>query len=93
MKRVELVANRSVQEDLVRAIETALPEIRYTLIPTAHGRGTGDWKLGTTVWPEENFVWFSYVEDGEAEVIKGLVAESKALYPREGIRVFSVTAD
>ena len=90
MKRLEIIANQSVQEELLGRIEAAVPTVRYTLIPTAHGRTPEDRKLGTTVWPEENFVWFSYLEDTEAEVVLGLVAEAKVQYPREGIKVFAV---
>jgi len=93
MKRLEIIANRSVQEELIEAIEAAVPAIRYTVLSSAHGRGTDDWKLGTTVWPEENFLWFAYLADDEARAIFAVVADAKARYPREGIRAFSVTAD
>ncbi len=93
MKRVEIIANQSVREELLTRLEESIPGLRYTLVPTAQGRGLEDRKLGTTVWPEQNFVWFSYLEDGQAAAVVSLVAEAKVLYPREGIRVFTITAD
>jgi len=93
MKRLEIIANQSVQEDLITALEGGIPGFQYSLIPTVYGRGPEDWKLGTTVWPEENFVLFAYVDDEVAVQAKALVANLKAQYPREGIKVYSVAAD
>jgi hypothetical protein len=93
MKRLELIANNSVREDVIQTLETEIPGLRYTLIPVAHGRGPSDWKLGTTVWPEENFVLFTYQPDEIAERIQTLVAELKTRFPREGITVWTVRAE
>lgn len=93
MKRLEIIANQSVREDLIESLETQIPGFQYSLLPTVHGRGPEDWKLGTTVWPEENFVLFAYVDDEVAAVAKTLVANLKARYPREGVKVYSLTVD
>ncbi len=93
MKRVEIVANRSVQEDVVAALETGIPKLCYTLIPVAHGRGPEDWKLGTVIWPEENFVLFTYQEEINAAEVVRIVRDLKKQFPSEGIKVWTVTAD
>ncbi len=93
MKRLELIANKSVQEEVVRTLEAGVRGLRYTLIPVAHGRGPDDWKLGTTVWPEENFVLFTYQDDKIIEAILELVASLKKQFPREGITVWTMGAD
>ena len=92
MKRIEIIANLSVQEDLVMKLEEAVSCFQYTVLPVVHGRGLSDRKLGTTVWPEENFVLFSYLEESDADKALGAVAEVKVRYPREGIKVFVLTA-
>ena len=92
MKRIELIANRSVQEDALTALEVGLG-IQYTLVPVVHGHGPDDWKLGTTVWPEENFMLISYLDDEMALKVKLTVAALKKQYPNEGIKLFIMTVD
>ena len=60
--RIEIIANQSVQEDITELLELEIPEIEYTVIPTVHGRGRRTKKLGTSTWPEQNFVLFSYLD-------------------------------
>jgi len=93
MKRLELIANQSVQEDVVKAFEAGVPGLRYTIIPVAHGRGPEDWKQGTTVWPEENFVLFTYQPDEVVATLVGLVDGLKAQFPREGITVWTMKVE
>jgi hypothetical protein len=46
-------------------------------------------KLGDTVWPEQNFMLFSYVEDEEtAKKIKAIITAISQKFPREGISSF-----
>jgi hypothetical protein len=93
MTRLEIVANQSVQEEVVTTLKTAVPGITYTLIPVAHGRGGEDWRLGTTVWPEENFVLFTYQDDGVVELLRLLLVDLKTRFPREGMKWWSVRAE
>jgi len=93
MKRLEIIANQSVQEDIVSTLESRVAEFQYSLLPVVHGRGPSDWKLGTTVWPEANFLLFCYLEDDKAEQVKALMAEIKVAYPKEGIKVYTLTVD
>jgi len=93
MKRLELIANKSVQEEVVQTLEAGIPGLRYTLIPVAHGRGPDDWKLGTTTWPEENFILICYQEDEVVATMLTLVAGLKAQFPQEGITVWTTRAE
>ena len=88
MYRAEIISNQSVQEDLIELLEENIPGIQYTLIPEIHGRGTKTKKLGDTIWPEMNFVLFSYVQDDEAVKVKNAVEAIKKRFPNEGISVF-----
>ena len=86
--RAEIISNQSVQEDIVERLEKALPSIEYTVIPEIHGRGQRTKKLGDTVWPEMNFVLFTYVEEEAACKIKEIVEAVKQRFPNEGISLF-----
>ena len=91
MTRLEVIANRSVQEDVIEALSKALDGLEYTVIPVAHGVGVRAKKLGTPVWPEENFVLVAYVERAEPalEALRSL----KRRFSREGISFFTVRAE
>ena len=93
MKRLEIVANQSVQEEVTQALETGLPGVTYTLIPVAHGRGGDDWRLGNTTWPEENFVLFTYQDDAVVDRALGVLRDLKTKFPREGMKWWTVRAE
>jgi nitrogen regulatory protein PII len=93
MRRIEVIANRSVQEELIEALEHALPDFFYTVVPVVHGRGRQKRRLGTATWPEENFLLLAYVRDEDRAAVGDVVASVKRKYPKEGIKVFSSPAD
>ena len=93
MKRVEIIANRSVQADLMEAFNRRGVVGRRTQLPVVHGVGGSGPRQGDHIWPEENFLLIVYCEDAEARAIAEAAAEVKKLFPDEGIRVFEVAAD
>lgn len=90
--RAEIISNQSVQEDITEALEKEIPSIQYTVIPEIHGRGSHTKKLGDTIWPEMNFVLFSYVEEADARKVKEVVEKVKQRFPNEGISLFFTKA-
>jgi hypothetical protein len=92
MKRLEIFANQSVQEELVAALEAAVAGLRYTVVPDVHGRGGDDWKLGTTVWPEENFLLVCYLTDDTVSAATDAVRQVKVRYPKEGLKAYTSEA-
>lgn len=93
MIRAEIIANNSVQEDIIEVLEENVPGILYTVVPLVVGRGGADRKLGTTTWPETNFAMFSYIEDKYKRVVKACVDAVKTRFPDEGIKLFFVKAE
>lgn len=91
--RAEIISNQSVEEDIIERLEEAIPSIEYTVIPEIHGRGLRSKKLGDTVWPEMNFVLFSYVEKEDALKVKAVVEAVKNRFPNEGISLFFTKAE
>ena len=90
--RAEIISNQSVQEDITESLEKEIPSIQYTVIPEIHGRGSHTKKLGDTIWPEMNFVLFSYVEEADARKVKEVVEKVKQRFPNEGISLFFTKA-
>ena len=93
MYRIEIISNKSVEEDMTQALEEYIPGILYTVVPLAYGRGKSSYKLGTTTWPETNFVLTSYIDDSALETAKAVVRAIKEKFPDEGIKMFAVAAE
>jgi hypothetical protein len=92
MQRLEIIANRSVEEDLFDLFRRKDLSPFYTKLPEAQGVGDSGPRMGDHVWPEENFLMIVYCEDEEAAALQAAVGELKELFPDEGIRLFAVEA-
>ena len=90
MYRVEIISNKSVEDDVTEALEYYVKDIMYTILPLAYGKGGDDRKMGTNTWPETNFVLVSYVADDEIETVKKVIKAVKEKFPKEGIKCFIV---
>jgi hypothetical protein len=86
MKRMELMANKSVEEEIIGALEAGVHDFYYTLLPLVHGRGKTQYRLSTPTWPETNFLLISYVDDEDAGMAKAVVVEIKKRFSNEGIK-------
>ncbi|MBQ5537103.1 MAG: hypothetical protein IIU02_04210 [Treponema sp.] len=93
MFRAEIIANNSVQDDIIEVLEENIPGILYTIQPLAHGRGGNDYKLGSGTWPETNFILVSYIEDEDKDSVRAIIAAVKKRFPDEGIKLFFVRAE
>lgn len=88
MLRAEIISNQSVQDNIIELLEQELPELEYTIIPEVNGTGKTSQKLGDVVWPEMNFILFTYVTEENAKKIKAIFNAVKQKFPREGISLF-----
>ncbi len=93
MYRAEIIANQSVQDDIIEVLEENIPNILYTIVPLVQGRGRGNYKLGSGTWPETNFLMVSYVDDEEKDDVKAVIDAVKERFPDEGIKLFFVKAE
>ncbi|MFA6856712.1 MAG: PG0541 family transporter-associated protein, partial [Treponema sp.] len=88
--QAEIIANQSVQDDIIEMLEQAVPDIQYTVIPTVTGRGGDNYKLGTTTWPEQNFMMLAYMKKEDVPMVQAAIAFLKKKFPKEGIKLFLV---
>ena len=88
MIRTEVYANRSVEEDIVEAIEGRVPGTPYSLIEDVKGRGNAGVRHGSAIWPELNILYIFYSEEEEARLIRESINFVKKAFPQEGIKVF-----
>jgi len=88
MIRVEIIANHSVEENILEALARAQVGKYYTKIPNIFGVGSSGPRMGDAVWPEENFALVIWCEKEEALAIKRVVDSVKKKFPDEGIKIF-----
>jgi hypothetical protein len=93
MNRIELIANCSVENEIIEALEKNIPDFYYTLLPQIHGRGKTKYRLGTTTWPELNFLLISYLDDMAALKARAAIQSVKERFPKEGIKLFIIEAE
>jgi len=90
VKRMELIANCSVENEIIGALEETIQEFYFTMLPQVHGRGKTKYRLGTATWPEMNFLLISYLDEEDAAKAEAAVQEVKKRFPREGIKLFVI---
>jgi len=90
MIRVEIIANHSVEENILEALKDEGVGKYYTKYPVIFGVGSSGPRMGDPVWPEENFAIVVWCEEKEARLIQQAVEGVKKQFPGEGIKVFGV---
>lgn len=90
MIRVEIIANHSVEENILEALAKEEAGKYYTKIPNILGVGACGPRMGDSVWPEENFSLVIWCEKDEAKSIKKAITAVKEKFPGEGIKLFGV---
>ena len=88
MIRIEIIANQSVYSEVITNLENCVKDFMYSVIPLVHGRGTDSYKLGTTTWPETNFMLIAYAEDSAEENVRAVIEYIRKKFPTEGIKMF-----
>ena len=92
MMRLELIANHSVEENILEALGHEGVGKYYTKYPAIYGVGTSGPRMGDSIWPEENFVMVFWCEEEEARGIERAVHTVKERFPDEGVKLFGLPA-
>jgi hypothetical protein len=90
MFRIEIVANHSVEENLLEAFADEKVGKYYTKYPNVFGVGSTGPRMGDAIWPEVNFSLIIWCEEEEARGIARAVAHVKEHFPGEGIKIFGL---
>jgi hypothetical protein len=90
MIRIEIIANHSVEENILEALAKANVGKYYTKYPNIMGVGNTGPRMGDAIWPEENFAIVIWCEEEEAGAIQRAVATVKEEFPGEGIKLFGL---
>ena len=90
MIRVEIIANHSVEENILDALKFEGVGKFYTKFSSIYGVGSSGPRMGDAIWPEENFALVIWCEEEEARGIERAVAFVKSRFPDEGIKIFGL---
>ena len=90
MLRLEIIANNSVEENILDAFKAQGVGKYYTKYPGIRGVGNSGPRMGDPIWPEENFALVIFCEVEEALGIERAVAAVKKRFPNEGIKLFGI---
>jgi hypothetical protein len=90
MIRIEIIANHSVEENILEALANEGAGKYYTRYPNILGVGSSGPRMGDAIWPEENFALVIWCEEEEARAIARATASVKDRFPDEGIKVFGL---
>ena len=93
MIRVEIIANHSVEENILDALKFEGVGKYYTKYPSIFGVGSSGPRMGDAIWPEENFAMVIWCDEEEARGIKRAVSFVKDRFPDEGIKIFGLPAE
>lgn len=85
MKRLEIIGNQSIRDELISGLERSIPQIEYTLIPLVQGKGRRKRKEGTRTWPETNFYLLLLVDEAGLESSRSVLADLRRRLPNEGL--------
>ena len=88
MIRIEIIANQSVEENILESLAKEQVGKYYTKIPNIWGVGSSGPRMGDAVWPEENFSLVIWCEKEESLGIKKAIESVKEKFPGEGIKLF-----
>jgi len=90
MIRIEIIANHSVEENVLEALAKEQVGKFYTKIPNILGVGSAGPRMGDAIWPEENFALIIWCEEEEARGIQRAIETVKTKFPDEGVKLFGI---
>jgi hypothetical protein len=90
MIRVEIIANHSVEENILESFKFEGVGKYYTKYPSVNGVGSSGPRMGDAIWPEENFALVVWCDEEEARGLARAVARVKEHFPDEGIKIFGL---
>ncbi|MBI9105329.1 MAG: hypothetical protein JEZ04_01210 [Spirochaetales bacterium] len=88
MKRIDMVINRAVEEDMLEELSLLELDGHYTLTAPVHGVGRSGPRLGSSVWPEENSQIMMIIPAEQLPAVRSAFLKVKGNFPGMGMKCF-----
>ncbi len=88
MKRIEIMVNQSIAEDLQEHLADAGLLEACTRWSPVYGQGDSGPREGSAVWPETNTVLLLFLPAEDLEALRFVIKSLKNMYPDEGLKCF-----
>ncbi len=86
MKKIEIVANQAVEEDIVELLTELGYGESFTYQHPVFGRGKRGRREGSAIWPETNVMFLLYFDGSDVDSFLKSFRELKNRFPEEGIK-------
>jgi len=86
MKRLEIIVNQSIEDEVVFLLESLHYGEAFTHFSSVFGRGNSGRREGTGVWPERNSLYLVFIQDQEVGLFLNEILRIKEEFSDEGIR-------
>jgi len=90
MKRMVLIANPSIENEIINALEEKIIEFNYNIFPQKHGKGKSRYRLEKTTSYEMEFFLVSYLYDENAVKARKAIYKVREHFPREVIKLYFI---
>ncbi len=86
MKRLEIIANQAVEDDIIEVLASAGYGESFTYFHPVYGRGKKGRREGSAVWPETNVMFLVYIDHDRVDAILSGIRKLKEEFSQEGIK-------
>ena len=87
MKRMELIANRSAEIEIVNTLRNNINDLYYSLLPQIPGGEQPNYQK-KIVWTNLNFLLICFLEDHDAVKAQAAICLLKEKLPGVGIKIY-----
>jgi len=88
MIEMNIIANQSIEEDIIEVLEARGFRDSFSLFSPLFGRGRHGRREASAIWPEKNVMFYIVMEDDQIDVLVADLKMLKEKFEQEGIRCY-----
>jgi len=92
MKRMELIADRTIENEIINTLRDNINGFYYSLLPQIPGNEKPDYSSKKGIWTNLHFLLISFLEDDEAYKAKIIINDFIQQFPNEKIKLYLMDA-